>query len=52
MKILLVSGFTKDMSLSFQLEADKSWLPVDRILEKPINSARFMTAIEKALEAD
>ena len=50
MKILLVSGITKDMSLSFQLEADKAWLPVDRILEKPINPARFITEIEKALE--
>jgi two-component system alkaline phosphatase synthesis response regulator PhoP len=52
LKVLLVSGITGDMSLSFRLEADQTWLPVERILEKPINPARFIAEIEKVLKKE
>ena len=47
MKVLLVSGITREMHLPFPLEADETWLPVDRIMEKPIDPARFISEIEK-----
>ncbi|MBN1277809.1 MAG: response regulator [Deltaproteobacteria bacterium] len=48
-KILLVSGITKQMNLNYKLEPNKSWLPVDRIMEKPIDPARFIAEVEKLL---
>ena len=49
MKVLLVSGVTKVMRLSFTLEPDSDWLPVDRVFEKPIDPERFIAEIEKVL---
>ena len=50
LKILLVSGITSDMDLPFTLERDETLLPVDRIMEKPIDPARFISEIEQVLE--
>ena len=51
MKVLLVSGLTKDMRIPFRLDsADTEWLPVDHMLEKPIDPARFITEIERLLQ--
>jgi len=49
MKVLLVSGISKEMNLPFKLEPDSTWLPVDRVLEKPIDPARIIKEIEKTL---
>jgi two-component system alkaline phosphatase synthesis response regulator PhoP len=49
MKILLISGITKIKNIP-KLEPDKDRLPVDRILEKPINPARFIDEVEKLLK--
>jgi len=48
MKVLLVTGFSKSMNR--RLEPDEEWLPVTRILEKPIDPARLINEIEKLLE--
>lgn len=50
LRVLLVTGVTKDMHLPFGFEPDTSWLPVDRILEKPIAPNRLLTEIQKVLQ--
>lgn len=50
MKVLLVTGFSKSMNR--KLEPDEEWLPVTRILEKPIDPARLISEIQKLLEFD
>lgn len=47
--VLLVTGIRKDMQLPFGLEADDSWLPVRRVLEKPIAPARLLAEIRNVL---
>jgi len=49
MKVLLVSGITRQMNLQYKLEPNDSWLPVDRVMEKPIDPARFIAEVEKLL---
>ena len=49
-KVLLVSGITKAMKLESKFSLDKAWLPVDRVLEKPIDPARLMEEIQNTLE--
>ena len=49
MKVLLVSGITRQMNLNYKLEPNDSWLPVDRVMEKPIDPARFIAEVEKLL---
>ena len=39
MPVLLVTGIRKEMALSFRLEPDETWLPVSRIMEKPVDPA-------------
>jgi len=51
MKVLLVTGFAKEMKLTKKLEPDEEWLPVDRVMEKPIDPGRFISEIEKLLQA-
>ncbi len=50
MKILLVSGIAKIKNLPFKLEPDPERLPVDRVLEKPIDPPRFIDEIERLLK--
>jgi len=50
MKVILVSGITKTMNLPFKLEPDSTWLPVNRVLEKPIDPPRIIKEIERALK--
>lgn len=47
--VLLVTGVTKDLHLPFGFEPDATWLPVQRVLEKPIAPARLLAEIEKVL---
>ena len=49
MHVLLVTGVTKDMHLPFGFEPDETWLPVDRVLEKPIAPTRLLAEIQKVL---
>jgi len=48
-RILLVTGVTYALKVSTPLKPDKTWLPVDRILEKPIAPERLLSAVEKVL---
>ena len=49
MRVLLVTGVTKAMHLPGHLEPDKTWLPVDRVLEKPIAPPRLIAEVKKLL---
>lgn len=50
MRVLLVTGVSKAMDLPFRLEPNDTWLPVNRVLEKPIQPRQLLTEIEKALQ--
>lgn len=49
LRVLLVTGVTKDLHLPFGFEPDATWLPVDRVLEKPIAPTRLLNEIQKVL---
>jgi CBS domain-containing protein/CheY-like chemotaxis protein len=49
MPILLVTGIRSEMKLGFRLEPDTTWLPVSRIMEKPIDPAVFVAAVGELL---
>ena len=49
MRVLLVTGITKAMHLSFGFEPDDTWLPVERVLEKPIRPERLLEEVERVL---
>ncbi len=48
-RVLLVTGVTRDLHLPFAFEPDATWLPVERVLEKPIAPNRLLSEIEKVL---
>ena len=48
--VLLVTGVTKALGGGHPLEPDDAWLPVDRVLEKPIAPDRLIAEIERALK--
>lgn len=47
--VLLVTGMAKAMNLPKPPEPDNDWLPVDRVLEKPIDPPRLVTEVERVL---
>lgn len=49
MGVLLVTGMVQAFHLPGGLKADDTWLPVDRILNKPIPPARLMAEVERVL---
>ena len=48
-RILLVTGMTAELNLPGQLAPDATWLPVDRILDKPIAPQRLIADVERLL---
>jgi DNA-binding response OmpR family regulator len=49
MKVLMVTGIRKDMNLPFGFENDETWLPVDKVLEKPIAPSHLLEEIKSRL---
>lgn len=49
MPVLLVTGIRSEMKLGFRLEPDTTWLPVSRVMEKPIDPAAFVAAVGELL---
>ena len=37
-------------SIPFHLEPDRTWLPVDALLEKPVDPQLLLTVVDKALQ--
>jgi two-component system, OmpR family, alkaline phosphatase synthesis response regulator PhoP len=50
MGVLLVTGVTEALHLPQGLEPDDTWLPVDRVLEKPIAPDRLVREVERILK--
>ena len=50
MGVVLVTGMTAILKLPQGLASDEIWLPVDRVLEKPIDPDRLIKEIERVLE--
>ncbi len=50
MPVILVTGIRKEMKLGFAFEPDETWLPVERVMEKPIDPARFLAVVSKLLQ--
>ena len=46
MPILLVTGIRREMNLPFSFEPDETWLPVDSVMEKPIDPSKFVEAVK------
>ncbi len=49
MKILMVTGIRKELELSYTLEPDQTWLPVNKLLEKPVLPEQFLEEVKQAL---
>lgn len=49
MHILLVTGVRREMSLPFKVHPDETWLPVDKVFEKPINPQDLLDEIKKRI---
>jgi CheY-like chemotaxis protein len=49
MRILLVTGISRELRLPDSLKPDPSWLPVDRVLEKPIPPNGLIAEVERVL---
>ena len=50
MVVLLVTGVTQALHLPNGLKPDDTWLPVDRVLEKPIAPDRLIHEVERLLK--
>lgn len=50
MRVLLVTGVTHALHLPFPLQPDTTWLPVERVLEKPITPDRLIAELERTLK--
>jgi CheY-like chemotaxis protein len=48
-KVLLLTGIKDSLNLPEELEPDDTWLPVHKVLEKPIAPGRLIKEVEKAL---
>ena len=49
MQILLVTGVRQEMDLPFKVEPDDTWLPVDKVFEKPIEPQKLLDEIKKRI---
>jgi CheY-like chemotaxis protein len=49
MGVVLVTGVTATLKLPQGLTPDDTWLPVDRVLEKPIDPDRLIKEIERVV---
>ena len=48
-KMLMVSGIVRDKKLTGPPKPDADWLPVDRILEKPIDPPKLLSEVKRLL---
>lgn len=50
MGVLLVTGVANALGLPRVPQPDETWLPVDRVLEKPIDPGRLIAEVERVLD--
>jgi CheY-like chemotaxis protein len=51
MPVILVTGIRHDKDLAYGFEPDETWLPVDKVLEKPVPPETLLKEVEAALKA-
>jgi CheY-like chemotaxis protein len=49
--VLLVTGIRRELNLPFEFETDDTFLPVTRVLEKPVGPKELISAVGEALAA-
>ena len=49
--MIILTGIRKEMRLPFKYEPDETWLPVTKVLEKPVNPRVLADEVEKLLAA-
>jgi CheY-like chemotaxis protein len=47
--VILLTGIRRSMNLPFKFEPDEDWLPVTRILEKPVQPEKMLAVIKEAM---
>lgn len=47
--VLMVTGVRDKMGLTYGFEPDSTWLPVDRLLEKPVDPARLIATVKRLI---
>ncbi len=45
--IIMMTGIRREMNLPFGFEPDEAWLPVKRVLEKPVKSEVLLSAVSE-----
>jgi CheY-like chemotaxis protein len=50
MKILMVSGIVSEKKLGGMPKPDGQWLPVERVLEKPIDPPKLIAEVQRLLQ--
>jgi two-component system, OmpR family, alkaline phosphatase synthesis response regulator PhoP len=45
--IIIMTGIRREMNLAFGFEPDETWLPVKRVLEKPVKPEVLLSAISE-----
>ena len=50
MPVIMVTGIRREMKLGYGFEPDESWLPVNQILEKPVEPAKLISIVNKAIQ--
>jgi CheY-like chemotaxis protein len=48
--IIMITGIRKEMNLPFGFDADKEWLPVKAVLEKPVKPEQLLAEIGKIIK--
>ncbi len=51
MSVILVTGVRKEKDLTYSFEPDETWLPVDKILEKPVPPEKLLEEVKRELNA-
>jgi CheY-like chemotaxis protein len=49
--MIMLTGIRKEMQLPFKYEPDETWLPVVKVLEKPVNPRVLADEVDKLLAA-
>ena len=51
MPMIMLTGIRKEMQLGYSFEPDETWLPVTKVLEKPVSPRALADEVEKLLAA-
>jgi two-component system, OmpR family, alkaline phosphatase synthesis response regulator PhoP len=49
MHVLLITGVRRELALPFKVHPDETWLPVDKVFEKPIDPQTLLDEIKKRI---